>query len=271
MAISMRTSSNWNACSNITEANNFESTYGGTNNGNRVAEVDSDGTFKASDDRILCQNIPGFTVGRQYTLRFKASRRTAGSTPSTVSVTVNLDGGAMTQVVSRSNTTFEWTEETLTFTATLTTHRLRITPNFNSSYGFIIDDISLETALPVELSYFQVEALHCEARLDWRVESAVGFSHFELQKSYDGVHFAAIEEIPGENGTHQQDFQYTDEALGLNNYYRLKQVDLDGSYVYSKTIAATGTGCDNNAAKILTYPNPVSQNQTLTIQFPTDA
>lgn len=259
--------SNWNACGNNTEAYAFESTYGGTDGSNHVAEIDGNSTSKQSDNMTLCQDIAGFTIGGLYQLSFVGSRRIVSGTPSTVSITISIDGGALTQTASRNNTSFAWTETTYTFTATQTTHRLQITPNFNNSLGFIIDDIELQALLlPVELSSFSAKAVGCDVNLDWTVESAENFSHFELEKSFDGRNFARLEIIEGEGiGA----YHFTDQTPGKTNYYRLKEVDMDGSFTYSKTVTASGDGCVEAASSYLLYPNPVLAGQSIFVDFAT--
>lgn len=259
----------WNDCGNNTEAYTFETTYGGPNGSNHVAEIDGNGTNKNADNMTLCQDMTGFTVGQSYQLSFMASRRATPGTPSTVSVTVTINGGALTQTVSRNNTTFGWTSENFTFTATQTSHRLTITPNFTSSLGFIIDDISIQAmglGMPVELSSFEAKSLGCEVSLDWTVASAENFSHFELEKSFDGRNFVKLDEQAIKDET-DPDYHFTDRNPGQANYYRLKQVDLDGSYAYSKTISASAEGCGDAVSSFLVYPNPVRQGQSLFVDF----
>ncbi|HEY0110103.1 MAG TPA: putative Ig domain-containing protein, partial [Fibrella sp.] len=141
----MSGANSWNHCSNGVEVNPVNA-YGGSGS-NPTAEVDAHFNLaSAADDRTLCQNISGFTIGKTYTLSFKASRRTNGAA-ATVGTNVMLDGGALNTNVFRSNTAFALTPETFTFTATQTTHKLtfKTTSQWTpGSYGIIIDDISIK-------------------------------------------------------------------------------------------------------------------------------
>lgn len=136
----------WSHCGNIVEAFCNETCYGGSNAANSVAEIDhEDGSdVTPADNRTLCQNISGFTVGKIYQLKFKASRRVGA--PATVGAIVKIDGGAFNTTVLRSNTSFSLTDETFTFFATQTTHQLTFVPSAGwvGSYGFIVDDISIK-------------------------------------------------------------------------------------------------------------------------------
>ncbi|MFT5724272.1 MAG: hypothetical protein ACI9JN_001390 [Bacteroidia bacterium] len=90
------TSSGW-GCS--PEATHVEKTYGGSSSSNRVAEVD-----QAAG---LCQTISGFTIGYEYELSFRCSRRTnCGPTLQTMDVTV--DDGALSTSVSRNGGSFNF-------------------------------------------------------------------------------------------------------------------------------------------------------------------
>jgi hypothetical protein len=131
--------SNWQNCSNTAEVNTEEyyivplpppST-------NKVAEIDV--------DKSLCQNITGFTVGKEYLLTFKATRRQNDDTPYPVSAVVTIDDGVLSKIVTRINTTFNLTPVAYKFTATQTTHQLKFTPYTDnySSLGFIVDDIAI--------------------------------------------------------------------------------------------------------------------------------
>lgn len=267
------TGSNWTSCSNNTEAYAYETSYGGSNSSNHVAELDGNGTNNTSDDMKLCQSISGFVIGQQYTLDFLASRRSTSGTPNTVNITVTVNGGALSQTVSRNNTTFSLTPESFTFTATQTTHLLSFAPTFKSSLGMIVDNISIISlaGLPVELSSFNAKPIGCEVQLDWTMESAENFSHFELEKSYDGRNFARLAVLDATGITTRKAFHFTDLEPGKSNYYRLKQVDLDGSSTYSKTVVTIVEGCSGTAASLLVYPNPVQQNRSLFVDYSSNA
>jgi hypothetical protein len=133
--------SNWQDCVNKAEVNTEEYYIVPLppKSSNYVAEVDKEVS--------LCQIISGFTVGDKYVLTFKATRRQNTSTPNPVSANVVIDGGALSEVVTRTNTTFELTPESFVFTATQETHQLKFTPYTDNTYvlGFIVDDVSIKS------------------------------------------------------------------------------------------------------------------------------
>ena len=122
--------------------------------------------------------------------------------------------------------------------------------------GMVINqDFVLQPAsLPVELISFSVENVECENHLFWSVGSVVNHSHFELQSSEDGIAFITEESVfalPGPNGWYQYIDQFTEEK----NYYRLKQVDIDGSIAYSKVLFIENSCMTRDGFSI--FPNPV--------------
>ncbi|MFZ9954611.1 MAG: T9SS type A sorting domain-containing protein, partial [Flavobacteriales bacterium] len=75
--------------------------------------------------------------------------------------------------------------------------------------------------------------------LTWSTASEINNDHFELQRSTDGVNFETITVIGGQGTSYQinhYDFLDTREFNGTV-YYRLKQVDFDGTTAYSNTIS----------------------------------
>lgn len=75
--------------------------------------------------------------------------------------------------------------------------------------------------------------------LYWTTASETNNSHFEIEKSMDGKYFQALGNVEG-SGNSDKFVNYTFEDYSVNqsiNYYRLKQVDFDGQYEYSNTIA----------------------------------
>ena len=88
-------------------------------------------------------------------------------------------------------------------------------------------------SVPIELSSFTVESKEGVHTLNWRSEIEVNFSHFEIEHSMDGYSFANIGKISSDDSRNYR-FNYIPDAG--DNFYRLKMVDLDGSYEYSKII-----------------------------------
>ncbi len=125
---------------------------------------------------------------------------------------------------------------------------------------------SSTTALPVELLYFYGEQVTEGVQLDWQTATEINNSHFDVEWSTDGLEFQKIGEVVGAGTTPDvqfYDFIHATPTIG-ENYYRLRQVDLDGKYEYTQTILITiseTTPTDNTTIKI--FPNPTTEYFTL--------
>ncbi len=113
--------------------------------------------------------------------------------------------------------------------------------------------------LPVTLTHFSGQASGCNTNLKWHAETEENFSHYEIERSGDGRLFSKIGTIKGTGGPVTGVwYTYIDKTASEFNYYRLKMVDLDGSFEYSKIINVD-TDCSTDY-KIELYPNPTSSN-----------
>lgn len=95
-------------------------------------------------------------------------------------------------------------------------------------------------ALPIELTQFYSYATERkEVQLIWETAAEINNRHFEIEHSLNGVDFETIGMVEGNGTTNQnQGYSYThlNPSVG-NNYYRLKQVDLDMSVEHFNIIS----------------------------------
>ncbi|GAB3822378.1 hypothetical protein GCM10028895_26750 [Pontibacter rugosus] len=95
------------------------------------------------------------------------------------------------------------------------------------------------TPQPVELSSFSAHStLNGYPQLVWTTASETDNAYFEVQRSEDGTSFKAIAQVKGSGTTATaQHYTYTDTTAPARQlYYRLKQVDTDGTSSYSKVV-----------------------------------
>ncbi len=108
--------------------------------------------------------------------------------------------------------------------------------------------------VPVTLSDFQSKKVKNTVVLTWETQSAVNFSHFILERSTDGKTFYDLTKINGANTSNGSKYDYTDNTpdATATNYYRLKMVDLDGSFAYSKVLSES---FDGGNTPFMVYPS----------------
>ncbi len=120
--------------------------------------------------------------------------------------------------------------------------------------------------LPVDLVSFSGEEIGCEVVLKWTSAVEEDFRHYEIERSGDGRNFESIGMQGGTGSSVNQTYTFTDQTAGLNNYYRLKLVDIDGAIEYSEVIIVE-VEC-NRLETVTIFPNPLGvRYQTLNINI----
>lgn len=120
-----------------------------------------------------------------------------------------------------------------------------------------LDNLSICTALPVSLTAFEAQLSYREVQLDWMTETESNSDYFIVEYANDqNTDFKVIAELDAA-GNSTTPINYSilhDTPVYGNNYYRLKQVNTDGTIWYSWVITQEyelGTG-----SVIEVYPNP---------------
>lgn len=130
---------------------------------------------------------------------------------------------------------------------------------------------SSANALPVEFVKFTAERLGSEVILDWATATEENNDYFEVQRSEDGVNFQVLSEIKGAGTTiNGQTYSFTDvSAPNSQLYYRLRQVDFNQVFDYSRVVTVSGEeGAENSIQINSIYPNPFSQSFTIDFDAP---
>jgi Secretion system C-terminal sorting domain len=196
-----------------------------------------------------------------------AALPTPGITPSS---SASVSGNVITGTAV-DNTASPGASTLITYPAnecvkTLTiTYRTGMDVQANPSVQLIsLGDMTWNTALPVRLISFKSEAQSTGVELMWQTGEETDNSHFDIEKSSNAQHFEAIGRVSGKgSGNVKQVYSFFDASPKNGpNYYRLKQVDFDGTFEYSRIVSSTFTG----SAFFKVYPNPVSS--VLGIELP---
>lgn len=141
-----------------------------------------------------------------------------------------------------------------------------------SATNHSINDIVIDAAspLPVTLVDFSAKAIENSIQLAWRTTSETNASHFEVERSYDGKSFLNIGSInaKGESAS-VETYAFTDisgkNSASLQQYYRLKMIDNDGTYAYSRIQTARWNNLET-AHNVIISPNPL-KNQEVSLRF----
>ena len=123
----------------------------------------------------------------------------------------------------------------------------------------ILDNIEVidNALLPVEFLEFEGKRInYSQIDLIWSTKSELNSLKFEIERSTDAINFKNIGELASLNNTSiTSDYKFIDKnAPKFLCYYRLKQIDLDGSFEYSSVIKVDAE--QENSIRI--YPNPTN-------------
>lgn len=125
------------------------------------------------------------------------------------------------------------------------------------------------STLPVKLTAFTASLVKEKVNLKWETASEINVSHFELERSTDGVNFSktALVFSYGAADT-KASYTYSDNVTSFQVpvvYYRLRSVDIDGKSELSETRIIRLGKTDANSISILTFPNPVMNELRITV------
>ena len=137
--------------------------------------------------------------------------------------------------------------------------------HFNNASGSNFKmTFTTSSVLPVEMTKFSASLSTNKINLSWETASEHNNNYFEVQRSTDTHNWTALEKVSSQNSNAQykQSYTYTDQrpAKGVN-YYRLRQVDFDGTFEYSKVVQAR-LGL---APEVHVSPNPAGETVWLTL------
>lgn len=137
-------------------------------------------------------------------------------------------------------------------------------------YGF--DDVSCtrdSVIVPVELTSFSANVMNSNVQLTWQTATESNNKGFEIQRKSGNSEYTSVAFVNG-NGTttEAKDYSYTDKNLSEGKYYyRLKQIDFDGQYSYSKAAEVNIQVLDKFSLN-QNYPNPFNPTTTIGYVLP---
>lgn len=128
--------------------------------------------------------------------------------------------------------------------------------------------IVINAALPASLLEFSAKPLQQNKTLvSWTVLQESKVSHYVIEHSSNGVDFTAIGTVKSVNSGSRYVYSFIDGRKPDNiNYYRLRIIDFDNSFGYSKTVVLKYAG--NVLQSLQAYPNPAGNMIKLLVNQP---
>ena len=118
------------------------------------------------------------------------------------------------------------------------------------------------SAILVPLKFIGIHASNIQNTniINWETSQEISISKFNVEKSYNGKDFSVITSLnPLNNNTTSKRYQYTDKNIEYTStYYRIKAIDQNGRYDYSKIVVVTPTKSNININAL--YPIPAKDN-----------
>lgn len=127
---------------------------------------------------------------------------------------------------------------------------------------------TLNGGVPVELIYFIANSSQTNINLQWQTATETNNKGFEVQRKKECNVFESIGFVEGKGTTTEQhSYTYSDNNISSGKYYyRLKQVDYDGSYKYSNIINISVSSSLFSLNQ--NYPNPFNPSTKIKYSIP---
>jgi PKD repeat protein len=157
---------------------------------------------------------------------------------------------------------------------------------FSYALGYLTDDVSPTTKadllnqitgffnlqIPVELISFSADIVGGDVQLKWETATETNNRGFEIERSSDNKSFLAVGFVPGKGtAAEKSSYSYIDKDISEGKtWYRLKQIDFDGTYAYSG-IVEVNYSLPVEFSISQNYPNPFNPSTTIKFSLAADA
>ena len=204
-------------------------------------------------------------LGTQFVAKeWDISRATVSATAATVKMEWNAGeegvgfSCATAQMLHHNGTTWQALPLSGTTTSCATSPRSITKTGVTSFSPFSVGLPAF--VLSAELIDFKAISHKSTVNLSWQTASEKDLSHFEIEQSTDGSTFSKIGEIKAVNKPNSYVFN-VEGLLSILTYFRLKIVNSDGRFTYSKVLSVA-FGKD---LTVKAFPNPVQNELTIDV------
>ncbi|GAB3588903.1 Ig-like domain-containing protein [Hymenobacter daeguensis] len=253
--------------------------------------------FKSTDLGTVISTAAALNVAPAANTTYRVLTNTScGNNSQDVAVTVSSNPVAVTPASTTQNyggtttltasggTSYVWkaTQNNTTTTLPYTTASISVSPSYTTMYTATATNIpagcntaqatvGVSRPLPVELIRFEAAWTEGSPLLSWTTASEKHSAYFGIERSLDGRNFAEIGQRTSAGSTSERsDYYYSDLSLSSTSsmvYYRLRQVDADGTTSYSPVRSVLATA-GANAFSASVFPNPFAHTATVLLRAP---
>ncbi len=124
--------------------------------------------------------------------------------------------------------------------------------------------------VPVELTAFNAAGINNSVHINWSTASELNNSGWNIERKKEGEDWQKIAFVAGAGSkTEKSNYSYVDKVSEEGKYqYRLKQVDLDGSFTYSKIVEVNIDLGPVSFNLHQNYPNPFNPSTSIKFEIP---
>ncbi|MDZ4668151.1 MAG: VCBS repeat-containing protein [bacterium] len=187
---------------------------------------------------------PTNIIGGQYTISMTGTSFFGITTPSTIRVLKRVTNGAW------------FIDGTAISGSGLITAPIVGRSGMQGFGEYTLAGDSTDNPLPLNWYDFQAESIENGVNLIWKTINEVNCKLFEIERNNSNSQFVSIGTLKANNQLKLNRYQWQDEFIESNEayYYRIKQIDFDGKYTYSKEIAVSKFYTKNEN---VFFPNPI--------------
>ena len=140
--------------------------------------------------------------------------------------------------------------------------------SYSNNANTFLNIIDCGIILNVNLKEFKGEIIRDNTELNWTLVAGKNIDHFELEKSYDGVNFRKLSDVPYyyKNGESVYSYPDLERPAGIS-FYRLKILDRNGYFIYSPVVPVSN---NKIGFELKPFTNPVRNELVLDYLLPAD-